>query len=163
VNKDPNFIKLGETIILKLQKSFEVEINIKSETYISLKLNKILKIDLVNDVPFRYGELRESDIFSKVDNIENILSNKLSALISRDEPKDVVDIWMISKSTKVDWKGIYKSANSKAAGIFPPDVAKRPTEFPVELLDRIKWVDKKPEAEMFTAEINLICDSMLKV
>jgi arsenate reductase-like glutaredoxin family protein len=53
---------LTEAVISELQKSFEVEINIKSETYVSLKLDKILKIDLVNDIPFRYGELQKTDI-----------------------------------------------------------------------------------------------------
>lgn len=70
---------------------------------------------------------------------------------------------MISKSIKVNWKDIYKSTNSKAVGIFPPDVAKRLTEFPVALLERIKWTDVKPDIQIFSKDINLICDSMLKV
>src|SRR3989344_2719770 len=133
VNKDSNFIKHSETLISNLMKDFEVEIIIKSESYVSLKINKVLKIDLVNDVQFRYGKLQKTEIFSKIDNIENILSNKLSALISRDEAKDVVDIWVIAKNNKIDWKDIFLSANSKAVGIFPTDIAKRLVEFPVEL------------------------------
>ena len=162
VNKNLNFIKYSGEIIFSLSKDFEVETIIKSESYVSLKLNKILKIDLVNDVQFRYGDLQEKEIFSKVDNIENILSNKLSALISRDEAKDVVDIWVIAKSNKIDWKDIFLSANSKAVGIFQPDVAKRLVEFPIELLNRIKWVDgKEPDTKTFQAYLNLICDSLL--
>ncbi|MDO8609817.1 MAG: nucleotidyl transferase AbiEii/AbiGii toxin family protein, partial [bacterium] len=104
VNKDLNFAKLSEQILSNLMKNFKVEVIIKTESYISIKVNKILKIDLVNDVQYRYGELEEKKIFSKVDNVKNILSNKLSALISRDEAKDVVDIWVIAKNSKIDWK-----------------------------------------------------------
>ena len=162
VNKDPNFIKYSELLISGLVKEFEVETVIKAESYVSLKINKILKIDLVNDVQFRFGELKKQEVFSKVDNIENILSNKLSALISRDEAKDVVDIWIIAKNNKINWKDIFLSANSKAVGIFPPDVAKRLVEFPIVLLDRIKWIEgKEPDIKTFQKDLNLICDSLL--
>ena len=46
-------------------KDFEVETIIKSESFVSLKINKILKIDLVNDVQFRYGDLQKQEIFQK--------------------------------------------------------------------------------------------------
>lgn len=162
VNKDPNFIKFSELILSNLMKKFDVEIIIKSENYVSIKVNQILKIDLVNDVQYRYGELEEKEIFSKVDNVKNILSNKLSALISRDEAKDIVDIWIIAKNNKIDWKEIFLSTNSKAVGIFPPDIAKRLIDFPIELLERIKWVeDKKPAVNNFQMDLSLICDSLL--
>ncbi|KKP50684.1 MAG: hypothetical protein UR42_C0024G0010 [Candidatus Roizmanbacteria bacterium GW2011_GWA2_33_33] len=164
VNKDLNFAKASEQILSNLMKNFEVEIIIKTESYISIKVDKILKIDLVNDVQFRYGELKKKIIFSNVDNVKNILSNKLSALISRDEAKDVVDIWVIAKNNKIDWKDIFLSANSKAVGIFPPDIAKRLIEFPIVLLDRIKWVEnKKPTIKDFQTDLNSICDSLLAI
>jgi hypothetical protein len=127
-------------------------------------INDQLKVDFVNDVTYKYGELEKQKIYSKVDNLENILSNKLSALISRDEPKDVVDILMIFKKNKVDWKKIFSDVNSKAVGIFPIDVSKRLLDFPVEMIDRIKWVKGiKPEIKSFKAGINELCDSILKV
>lgn len=162
VNKDIDFVKFSEQILANLMRSFEVEVVIKSESYISTKVNKILKIDLVNDVRYRYGQLEKKKIFSKVDNVKNILSNKLSALISRDEAKDVVDIWIIAKNSKTDWKEVFLSTNSKAVGIFPPDIAKRLVEFPIVLLDRIKWVEsKKPDINDFQTDLNSICDSLL--
>lgn len=53
---------------------------------------KFVKVDFVNDVAFRYGNVEKKILFSRVDTIENILSNKISAVMSRDEAKDVVDI-----------------------------------------------------------------------
>ena len=86
----------------------------------------------------------------------------MSALISRDEAKDIVDIWIITKNNKIDWKEIFLSTNSKAVGIFPPDIAKRLIDFPIELLERIKWVeDKKPVINDFQTDLSLICDLLL--
>jgi len=59
VNKDLNFIKFSEQILSNLMKNFEVKVIIKSEGYISINVNKILKIDLVNDVPYRYGSSKK--------------------------------------------------------------------------------------------------------
>jgi len=112
----------------------------------------------------RYGKLERKEIFSKVDNVKNILSNKLSALISRDEAKDVVDIWVMAKDNKINWEKIFLSANSKAVGIFPPSIAKRLAEFPIDLLKRIKWIEKKqPSVKDFRTDLNLICDSILGI
>ena len=57
----------------------------------------LLKIDFVNDIPVYYGEMIEDKVFGKLDNVENILINKITAL-TRFEPKDIADIWMISKN-----------------------------------------------------------------
>ena len=84
--------------------------------------------------------------------------------MSRDEPKDVADIWMISKKITVDWKRIFSDVNSKAVGIFPLDVAKRLTDFPIEMIDLIKWREGvKPDTAFFKSEIKILCDSILKI
>lgn len=164
VNKDPKFVTLADGVLAGLGESFEVEIVLKSESYFLMKVNTILKVEMVNDVAFKYGKVVKKGIFSQVDNVTNILSNKISAVISRDEPKDVVDIWVISKNTKVDWQGIFQAVGSKTFGIFAPDVAQRLTDFPMKWLDRIKWVEgKQPDPEQFRQDINDICDAMLKL
>lgn len=164
VNKDPKFATLADEVVTGLSESFEVGVVIKSESYYLMKVNTVLKVEMVNDVAFRYGKVVKKDIFSRVDNVTNILSNKVSAVVSRDEPKDIVDIWIISKNAKVDWQGIFQAVGSKAFGIFAPDVARRLTDFPMEWLGRIKWVeDKQPDPEQFRKDINDICDAMLKL
>lgn len=163
VNKDPRFVTLADQVTSELSSKFELEVVLKSESYYSLRVNQTLKVEMINDVAFRDGELEKKDIFSKVDSVLNILSNKLSAVISRDEPKDIVDIWVISKNIRVNWPATFQAAGSKAAGIFPPNVAQRISDFPLELLERIKWVeDKKPNSAQFKEELNRICDAMLK-
>mgnify|MGYP001560699699 CR=1 FL=1 len=162
VNKDKNFLVHTEKIIVSLA-DFELEIKIKTEGFCSLMVNKILKLDLVDDVAFHLGGFETHEIFNKVDNIENILSNKLSALISREEAKDVVDIWMIAKGRKINWQEIYLSVGSKAAGIFPPEVAKKLDSFPRKLLSKIKWVGESPSQTNFDNDIKEIVTSILAV
>jgi predicted nucleotidyltransferase component of viral defense system len=162
VNKDPDFSANFNKIISALSE-FKVEIKIKTDDFCSLFVEKILNVDLVNDVAFHYGSFLENEIFYKIDNVENILSNKLSAIISREQAKDVVDIWIIAKDQIIDWKQIYQSVSSKAAGIFPPVVAKKLNAFPGELLNEIKWIGVPPNAEEFNGDLQKIIDSMLLV
>ena len=164
VNNESNFIKIVDLILMNLKKEFEVKAVIRSESYVSLMIDGVLKADFVNDVSFRFGQLKKYKIYSKMDNLENILSNKLSALISRDEAKDVVDILMISKKINVGWKKIFSDVNSKAVGIFPIDISRKLIDFPVEMIDLIKWINgMKPEVKSFKVEMSLLCDSILKI
>lgn len=160
VNKDSNFPAYLNEIITALSE-FDVEIKIKTDTFCSLAVEKILKLDFVDDVAFHYGGFLKNEIFDKIDNVDNILSNKLSALISREQAKDVVDIWVMAKDKKIDWKQIYLSVGSKAAGIFPPIVAEKLNAFPRELLNQINWVDNSPEVTTFDKDMLKIIDSML--
>lgn len=139
VNKDHNFKLDAEKIVKALQNN-QVIVNLKTDDFYSLTIEKILKVDLVNDVAAYFGDLKKHSIFSRIDNVENILSNKLTALISRDEPKDIVDIIVISENKRIDWKKIFTDVNSKAVGIFPPGIAQKLETFPLELLSKIKWV-----------------------
>ena len=163
VNKDPDFQPMSEKIISALQAQFKIDIRIKSESFYGLNIESILKLDMINDVGFHSGDFLNTPLFNHLDNITNILSNKITALQSRDEPKDVVDIWMISTHEAVNWPAIFQDANSKAVGIFPPEIAKRLTEFPLELLSVIKWEQSAPDQKKFTSDITNICDQMLQL
>jgi hypothetical protein len=48
-----------------------------------------LKIELINDVPAHVGELKEHPVLGRLDSAENILANKLTAVVDREEPKDL--------------------------------------------------------------------------
>jgi len=163
VNKDPDFILVSESVIQQLA-GLSLQINHKSEFYYSFQIEKILKIELVNDVAAHFGEINSHTIFSRIDNPINILSNKITALISRDEPKDIADIWIITQNNKINWPQIFTDASSKAIGIFPPTVAERLETFPLELLDQIKWVEgKQPDVAAFKTDINQLTSEILKI
>ena len=85
---------------------------------VSTKSDEIieLKIDFINDIPVSFGEIIFDDKFGKVDSIRNILSNKITALY-RLEPKDIADIWIISKNMSFDWDSIINESKEKEVGL----------------------------------------------
>ena len=100
-----------------------------------------LKIDFVNDLAVRFGSIREDNILGKVDSIRNILSNKISALY-RFEIKDYVDIWIIAKNYKFNWREIFAEAKQKEAAVDPVEIFNLFKSFPFENLNAIKWAQK---------------------
>jgi len=83
-----------------------------------------LKIEMVNDVPARVGEIRLHPQLGRLDSPDNILANKITALIDREEPKDLADIWGFCCRLGLSLKTALEGASSKAAGVFPADVAR---------------------------------------
>ena len=150
VNNDERFSTYVDTLFEAFKKNqsrlnYTIEIGQlkKFERYAQLfvKTNEedptTLKIDLVNDIETRYGELVQCNL-GLVDSWENILSNKLSALY-RLEAKDVIDIWIIAKNKPFNWKQIVEQSVSKDAGTDPVTICETLLSFPVELSATIKW------------------------
>jgi predicted nucleotidyltransferase component of viral defense system len=165
LNNDKTFKEQVFKIIGDIRKNnFTLEMKTQSDSYYSIKIDNTLKIDFVNDIPSHIGKFENKTIFPKVDNLQNILSNKITALISRDEPKDVVDIWVINKNIKIDWKKIFTDVESKAVGILPPAVAQKIETFPIELLEQIQWVEEsKPEFSLFEKDVQQIVKDILMI
>ena len=97
-----------------------------------------LKIEFVNDLAIRFGNLKEDERLGKVDSVRNILSNKISALY-RFEIKDYVDIWIIAKNYKFNWREIFAEAKKKEASVDPVEIVNLFKTFPFENLKAIKW------------------------
>jgi len=76
-----------------------------------------------------------------IDNVENILSNKITAIIGRDNPKDIFDLYLISSSYTIDWSEILQSAHEKA-GFSDDELIVRLKTFPSELLKTIRLKDE---------------------
>ncbi len=106
----------------------------------------------------QYGVLEENSILGKIDSCRNILSNKLSALF-RFDPKDIVDIWIISRNNKFNWKDILSEAKSKEAGIEPEVIFNIIKSFPIDQLDYIKWVHK-PDYTLFKSNLHKIAEDI---
>ena len=99
-----------------------------------------LKIELVNDIEYYAGKPTAYK-YGYIDTPLNILSNKLTALVGRDEPKDIFDIIHLSTSYSFNWMDLFHHAKNKAA-INELDVEQRLISFPVELLVNVKWINK---------------------
>jgi hypothetical protein len=86
------------------------------------------KVEFVID-PLSNSDQRASVEFEngkhlQVDNVRNIISNKLCAMVSRQEPKDFVDFYCLSKLyPAIDLDSIYQDARRKDAIFDDPPTA----------------------------------------
>ena len=95
---------------------------------------------MINDVPSHIGALVKHPVIGLIDSKENILANKLTALIDRTLPKDIVDIYFLLKD-KLSLKKALSDAESKAAGISPLLIAKIMSDFNYDIIEKeIKWI-----------------------
>lgn len=150
VNYLSDFEKLAEIQVNKLSQVFEdVEVDYRGEYFYRIFVSqRKLKIELVNDVPAHIGDLIEHPIFGLIDSKENILTNKLTAVMDRAMPKDIVDIYFLLKDG-INLKQALTDVHSKVAGVPPLYVAKILGEFDYSLLDtEIKWISPVPSEEI---------------
>ena len=117
-----------------------------------------LKIDFVNDIASHYGEFKSDEAIGRIDSLRNILSNKITALF-RFEPKDIVDLWMISKNYYFGWKELLREAKTKDAGMEAIAIVNIIRSFPLGKLDQIKWADK-PDYDLFKGDLDRISDDI---
>ena len=106
-----------------------------------------LKLEFVNDVPSRVGEPWIHPSLGRLDTKENILANKISALIGREEPKDLADIYWLCCRDGSNLLQAIEQAGGKAAGVFPPLVAGILTEGARRGLPKVFWQQPPTESE----------------
>lgn len=78
--------------------------------------NAELKIDLVKDQKVHFGDIKA---FGKirVDSIENIGSNKITAIFGRTEAKDFIDLYLILQKKLFDFQKLLEDAKKKDLGL----------------------------------------------
>ena len=109
-----------------------------------------LKLEFINDVPFRVGEPWNHPTLGLLDTKENILANKISALVGREEPKDLADIYWLCCRDQMDLMAVIENASGKAAGIFPPLVAQALVEGARRGVSGVFWRQPPDEREFKT-------------
>jgi hypothetical protein len=119
----------------------------------------ILKIEFVNDVTYRCGLPNLYD-FGLIDTPFNILTNKLTAIVGRDEPKDVFDIYFIAKCYSFNWLKVFIEAKNKAI-INEIDVEQRIRSFPVLLFQEVDWHILSLDVRNFSNSIVTLANDFL--
>ncbi len=165
VNYDPNFAMWSSILIDKLvaQDRWTCEISIRQQFFVRLLLTQeetTLKIEFVNDVPARVGEVQEHPTLGRIDSAENILANKLSALIGRDEPRDLADVWGLCTKLELSLQEAIEGAQSKASGIYPPDLARKLCTATRKEWELVRWIDP-PVLEKYVAELNALGEELI--
>jgi len=119
-----------------------------------------LKVDFVNDMEFRFGIPNVKNGWV-IDNVDNILINKITALMGRDEPKDIFDLVIIFKNHDFKWDEVIQAALQKASFLIDALII-RIKSFPVSLLYDLNTVnpvsiqDFQIELDEMIKEISLL-------
>nr|MBF0222903.1 nucleotidyl transferase AbiEii/AbiGii toxin family protein [Desulfobulbaceae bacterium] len=122
--------------------NYAVKRQVDAKDFIRVYVSKddvVLQVDFVNDRVKRFGEIVCQKGF-KIDNPLNILSNKITAVLGRDNPKDIFDIYLISQNTSFRWADILAEAKEKT-NFQKEDLLYRLDTFPVSLLKKLKTLD----------------------
>lgn len=104
-----------------------------------------LKVGMVNDVASRVGDVKEHPVLGRLDSTENILANKLTALIGREEPRDLADVWGLCTKLKLSINEAIRGAQSKSSGIYPLDLARRLCSATKEDWEAVMWIEPAPD------------------
>jgi len=139
-NQSPRYSFAIKNIRKALLERFGLVVEVESKDFTRFKIDDLLQVDFVNDISFRYKEPRISEENYLLDTVENILSNKITAVIGRDNPKDIFDIYLIWKFYVIKWSEILDAAHQKA-GFSNEELIIRLKSFPKELLGEIKIID----------------------
>jgi len=100
-----------------------------------------VKVDFVNDRVYRYGRYVYRN-HRRLDNIMNILTNKICAIVARDEAKDVADILTIALHESFVWDEVIFIAQKKE-NFEKFFLVERLKSFPPELLDICFFIKKE--------------------
>lgn len=142
VNDHPDFPRISDRQIERVGAIFtDMKISLKGINFCRIFVaEEKLKIELINDVPSHIGTLVNHAVLGVIDSKENILANKITAIVDRSLPKDIVDIYFLLKDG-LSLRQSLLDAKSKAAGIFPLLIAKILAEFDYTIIDsEIKWI-----------------------
>jgi len=162
-NRDEGFRINSDAFISLLKRNFEnVKVELASIDFIRLiikQYNIELKIELINDVAYHFNGLHQYKC--KVDNWQNILSNKITA-ISRNSPKDFADILFIAQKFYFNWIDIFDQAKEKDTWGNELEIASIIDEFQTNRLKDVKWVNEYLDFTEFEKYFKLIAKDILR-
>ena len=75
-----------------------------------------LKLDFVSDVPVQFGKIENFEGI-KVDSLENIAVNKITAVFGRTDAKDFIDLYFLLKDGKFNFYDLVEKAKKKDIGL----------------------------------------------
>lgn len=163
-NANSDFSNYIEKVNGKIKQEFDVNVSesLFTEDFCRFFISEEeinLKIEFVNDVEYRVDKPYKTK-FGLIDTVENILANKITAIIGRDEPKDVFDIIYISENYAFNWSDMFLQAKQKSA-INEIDIEQRLNSFPIQLLENIIPIDHMPDLEVLQSKLSDITDDFL--
>ncbi|MBP7964442.1 MAG: nucleotidyl transferase AbiEii/AbiGii toxin family protein [Caldilineaceae bacterium] len=165
VNDDARFSAWTDQILNALagEASWKVAVRLRGERFVGLTVLRDqteLRIDLVNDVRARVGTPYLHPLLGLMDTAENILANKVTAVIDREQPKDLADIWGFCTKLHLSLADAIEGADSKAAGIFHADLARVLCSTTEEDWTLIRWIEA-PDLAQFVADMRALGEGLI--
>ena len=164
VNDDARFTLWSERLIAVAAGAFRrTEVLLREQRFVRFEIAEgdlTLKVELVDDVPAHVGEIRTDPVLGRLDAPENILANKLTALVDRREPKDLADVWGFCCKQGLSLQAALEGAQGKAVGLFPPDVARALLEAERTDWELVRWVSP-PDAGEYLAAIRKLGEGLI--
>jgi hypothetical protein len=163
VNSNPEFTIEVERIYKRLIEHLpaDTKATIVTDEFVRIWIGEEvkMKLEFVNETGVHLGSVLFYDQIP-LDNPGNILANKLGAMLSRDEAKDVFDIVSLASSYSFNWRTIYEQATRKQL-MNEEDVLMRLTTFPVEWLPEQYWLRNPVNLMDFKEKLDRIADDFL--
>ena len=119
-----------------------------------------LRVEMVNDVPAHVGDIVEHPVLGRIDTAENILANKITALIDRDEAKDLADVWGLCTKMGLSLTSAIEDAGCKAACVFPADLARVLCTATEKDWEVILWI-QAPPVEQFLSDLRRLGEDLI--
>ncbi len=166
-NLSPNFSHWCSLIVAVLNAvpQWHVDVQRRGQYFLRLFVSRgdvTLKVECVNDVPSHIGDLHQHAVLGLLDSPENILANKVTALMDRDEPRDIADVWGLCTHLGLSLVTAITDAKSKAAGQYPADVARRLCQVTRRDWQDVMW-KSPPDPDEYLAEVIRLGESLILI
>jgi hypothetical protein len=90
----------------------------------------------------------------------SILANKITALLDREQPKDLVDVWGFTQRLGMSIEEAIAGAQGKAAGVLPADLARVLIGSTAEDWSLVRWIEALP-ANRFVEDLHALGENLL--
>lgn len=166
-NLNPQFGLWSEQIAFALSRetSWQTRVTLRQQYFVRIFVQEAdveLKLEFVNDVPSRVGEVWLHPTLGRLDTLENILANKLNAVIDRRAPKDLADIWALCMERSLSIPDAIHGAQSKAVGISPVGIASALFSVTYADWEAVRWITP-PDPDQYIRELKTLAESLILV
>lgn len=140
LNDDPMFLdRVKELVGVIMHHYPETKIVINEDAFVRVFVSNHevnLKVEFINDVPYRVGlpEIDSSGL--RLDTWKNILSNKITAM-ERDAAKDFIDILFLSLKYSFNWEEMVNHAKGKDAWVNEIRASKNLMNFDLKKIEEV--------------------------
>lgn len=164
-NLNPNFGLWCEQVAFALSKheGWQTKVTIRQQYFMRIFVQEAgvdLKLEFVNDVPSRVGDVWDHPTLGRIDTLENMLANKLTAALNRRAAKDIADIWAMCVGRKLSIPEAITGAQSKAAGIYPVGIAEVLFNVTHADWEAVRWI-APPDPDQYICELKALAESLI--